>query len=62
MLQTHTLNKDVQRYTFYRRRKDRVDKSMFDLFLIRRNVIGNMHDVQFRRGLAEDLLDHMVII
>lgn len=35
---------------------------MIDLFLIRKNTTGSVHDVQSRKGLGGNLLDHLVVI
>lgn len=48
-------HKDAQKYTWYRYRQDRVDKSVIDISL-RKNMIGSVHDVRHLTGLGEELI------
>lgn len=55
-------HKDVQNYIWYRHKEDRVNKSITDMFLVRKNKISSEHHVWSRRVLEGCLLDHMVVI
>lgn len=43
---------NIHKKTWHRHGEDREDKSMFDLFLVRRNMVGSVHAVRSRRGLG----------
>lgn len=56
---TYFTHEDVHKYLWNRHN---VDKSMIDLYLVRRNMMSSVHDVRSRRGLGRGLLDHLLML
>lgn len=46
----------------YRYKEHWVDKSMFDLFLVIKDVTGSMHNVRPTRELIRGFLDDMIVL
>lgn len=58
---THFRHEDVHKYICCYR-ENRVDRGVIDMFLVRKNAVGSLNDVQCMRLLKGGFSDHMMVV